>query len=78
MPIKVVTSATGVEGPGAGNFYFPGTIASVVGATMQVSSCSLSPNPTAMVSTLATGGGGCNNCHATPQPANGAPPIHLP
>jgi hypothetical protein len=77
-PIKMITAVSGGAGPGAGNFYFSGTIATVVGATMSATACEVSPNPTPMVATLATGGGGCNNCHATPQPANGAPPIHIP
>lgn len=70
-PIKVITAVSGGAGPGAGNFYFGGTV-NMVGATVSASGC---PNVANMNATLNAAGGQCQSsgCHGGAQGK-----VHLP
>jgi len=63
---KVVTSATGDAGPGAGNFFIAKALATPPSAAMTgTTSASACPNTNAMAENLVDNGGNCNNCHRT-------------
>jgi hypothetical protein len=63
---KVVTSATGDAGPGAGNFFIAKALATPPTAAMTgQTAASACPNTTAMTESLVDNGGNCNNCHRT-------------
>lgn len=66
MTYKIVTSATGNAGPGAGNFFIPKALAPPPSAAMTgTTSASACPTTTAMAENLVDNGGNCNNCHRT-------------